>query len=299
MTSYSNRNSTGTVTVTQGSADVVGAGTNVLTDGVLQGDMFVHDNTQTVAFIDSITDDNHFAFDKPWKLANGVDQTFTIYRIEQLVRLGTAHKILLDVLSTLENFGGTLIATSGLPDNANGEDGNIRLDPVTGQLYNKDNGVWSLSANIKSVDGLDGMDGVDGKSNYQLWLEDGNVGTVADYLKTLQADAIHSIDGFFERLSAPIIPQNYPAGLALPAEFTATFFHAEILNGEVGSKCDITIMAGGVNYYGPVTVEHGSQNSASGAALAVIPKGLSPSVRIDKIVGNVHVVGVTLSGVLA
>lgn len=140
--------------------------------------------------------------------------------------------------------------------------------------------------------------GVKGDSNYQLWLDDGNVGTVADYLKMLQADAFHSIDGFFERLSAPIIPQNYPAGAALPSEFTATFFHAEILNGDTGSKCDITIMAVGRNYYGPVTVEHGSPNSASGVSLAVIPKGLSPSVRIDKIVGNVHVVGVTLSGVL-
>lgn len=46
------------------------------------------------------------------------------------------------------------------------------------------------------IDGIDGQDGADGKSAYQIWLEEGNVGTEQDFLDSLKgADGIDGKDG--------------------------------------------------------------------------------------------------------
>lgn len=46
------------------------------------------------------------------------------------------------------------------------------------------------------VDGQDGQDGEDGKSAYQIWLDEGNVGTEQDFLDSLKgADGIDGKDG--------------------------------------------------------------------------------------------------------
>ena len=41
---------------------------------------------------------------------------------------------------------------------------------------------------LKGADGAPGRDGADGKSNYELWLEEGNTGTTADFLESLKGD---------------------------------------------------------------------------------------------------------------
>ena len=49
---------------------------------------------------------------------------------------------------------------------------------------------------IDGQDGQDGQDGADGKSAYQIWLEEGNVGTEQDFLDSLKgADGRNGIDG--------------------------------------------------------------------------------------------------------
>lgn len=190
MSNYDNRNSQGTITLVQGNVNVVGIGTNFLTDGVLKGDMFVHDATQTVSFIDSVVDDNHLSFDKPWMLGGGSAQTFTIYRLEQLVRLGTTHKILLDVLSVLESFSGVLTATSGLPNSADGVDGDLKLDPATATFYSKDNGVWSSGAAVVGLPGADGADGADGVNG-----ADGDDGADGEYTTNVDGGHPDSVYG--------------------------------------------------------------------------------------------------------
>ena len=49
---------------------------------------------------------------------------------------------------------------------------------------------------IDGQDGQDGQDGADGKSAYQIWLEEGNVGTEQDFLDSLKGeDGINGKDG--------------------------------------------------------------------------------------------------------
>ena len=46
------------------------------------------------------------------------------------------------------------------------------------------------------TNGIDGQDGVDGKSAYQIWLDEGNVGTEQDFLDSLRGeDGINGKDG--------------------------------------------------------------------------------------------------------
>ena len=46
------------------------------------------------------------------------------------------------------------------------------------------------------IDGQDGQDGADGKSAYQIWLDEGNVGTEQDFLDSLRGeDGINGKDG--------------------------------------------------------------------------------------------------------
>lgn len=46
------------------------------------------------------------------------------------------------------------------------------------------------------TNGIDGQDGADGKSAYQIWLEEGNVGTEQDFLDSLRGeDGINGKDG--------------------------------------------------------------------------------------------------------
>ena len=42
-------------------------------------------------------------------------------------------------------------------------------------------------------DGKDGADGKDGKSAYEIWLDDGNVGTITDFLKSLKGKSAYEI----------------------------------------------------------------------------------------------------------
>ena len=43
-------------------------------------------------------------------------------------------------------------------------------------------------AGADGADGADGTDGADGKSAYQIWLDNGNVGTEQDFLDSLKGD---------------------------------------------------------------------------------------------------------------
>ncbi len=86
----------------------------------------------------------------------------------------------------------------GAPVNdGNAMEGDIYLDVLNGDLYKKTS-EWSKIMNLKGADGATGKDGIngkdgakgetgaDGKSAYQIWLDEGNVGTEQDFITSLK-----------------------------------------------------------------------------------------------------------------
>ena len=63
---------------------------------------------------------------------------------------------------------------------------------MEGTLQNENKLVGTLSSGNAIVGGLgtviarDGKDGVDGKSAYEIWLDEGNTGTEAEFLASLK-----------------------------------------------------------------------------------------------------------------
>ncbi len=68
---------------------------------------------------------------------------------------------------------GSLILTGeGKPEDTLGKDSDIYIDSKTGDLYQKENGTWTLVMNIKGEDGEDGSDGSngsDGQDGQTAW----------------------------------------------------------------------------------------------------------------------------------
>ncbi|TGE08262.1 Ig-like domain-containing protein [Hymenobacter fodinae] len=66
-----------------------------------------------------------------------------------------------------------------MPPNSLGADTDVYLNKETGYLYQKKAGSWAFLLPTK---------GADGKSAYQIWLDQGNVGTAAQFLATLNGE---------------------------------------------------------------------------------------------------------------
>ena len=65
---------------------------------------------------------------------------------------------------------GSLILTGeGKPEDTLGKDTDIYIDSKTGDLYQKENGTWSLVMNIKGEDGNDGSSGSSGQDGKTSW----------------------------------------------------------------------------------------------------------------------------------
>ncbi len=65
---------------------------------------------------------------------------------------------------------GSLILTGeGKPEDSLGKDSDIYIDSKTGDLYQKDNGTWSLVMNIKGEDGSSGSSGSNGQDGKTAW----------------------------------------------------------------------------------------------------------------------------------
>lgn len=77
------------------------------------------------------------------------------------------------------------------------DDAYVVLD--TGLLYIYDGATWSSGIPFKGdpgQDGADGTNGLDGKSAYQVWLDQGNTGTQAQFLASLEgADGTNGTNG--------------------------------------------------------------------------------------------------------
>ncbi|MCD8040291.1 MAG: leucine-rich repeat domain-containing protein [Clostridia bacterium] len=75
--------------------------------------------------------------------------------------------------------GSTWLTGSGVPDNENGNDGDLYLDTQSYDIYTKTEGAWSKIGNIKGADGNDGNDGNDGVGieSVELTATNGNVDT--------------------------------------------------------------------------------------------------------------------------
>lgn len=91
-------------------------------------------------------------------------------------------------------------------DGVDGKDGTNGIDGKDGQKGESAYELWLKEGNtgtleeylesLKGQDGVDGADGVNGKSAYQLWLDAGNSGTETDYLNSLKgADGQDGKDG--------------------------------------------------------------------------------------------------------
>ena len=65
---------------------------------------------------------------------------------------------------------GSLILTGeGKPEDTLGKDSDIYIDSKTGDLYQKENGTWTLVMNIKGEDGEDGSSGSSGSDGQTAW----------------------------------------------------------------------------------------------------------------------------------
>ena len=65
---------------------------------------------------------------------------------------------------------GSLILTGeGKPEDSLGKDTDIYIDSKTGDLYQKENGTWTLIMNIKGEDGSDGSSGSSGQDGKTSW----------------------------------------------------------------------------------------------------------------------------------
>ena len=108
---------------------------------------------------------------------------------------GTGGTAGVGIQSTVDNGDGTftLNYTDGTSFTTIDLTGNQGQDGLPGksayQLW-LDNGNTGTEAEFLSslvgTDGKDGKDGQDGKSAYQIWLDDGNVGNELDYLSDMQ-----------------------------------------------------------------------------------------------------------------
>ena len=58
--------------------------------------------------------------------------------------------------------GSLILHGEGKPADTLGKDTDVYIDSKTGDLYQKENGSWTLVMNIKGEDGQDGHDGSDG-----------------------------------------------------------------------------------------------------------------------------------------
>jgi len=98
--------------------------------------------------------------------------------------------------------GAQILSGTAAPLAAQGLDGDAFFNTVTGDFFLKAAGVWGAPTTLKGAPGytprkgidyfdgrtpVKGTDYSDGKSTYQLWLDAGNVGTLAQYLASIQA----------------------------------------------------------------------------------------------------------------
>lgn len=79
--------------------------------------------------------------------------------------------------------GREFLSYSGLPPNDQGKDGDTALDLTTGNYYRKLLGAWTATGQSAI-----GPQGPTGKNAYELWLDEGNQGTLADFFFAFKGD---------------------------------------------------------------------------------------------------------------
>ena len=85
---------------------------------------------------------------------------------------------------------GSLILTGeGKPEDSLGKDTDFYIDSKTGDLYQKENGTWSLVMNIKGEDGEDGSSGSSGSNGQTAW-SNTILPTVGGYVRTSKGSAL-------------------------------------------------------------------------------------------------------------
>lgn len=142
----------GTITLVQGSTNVVGLGTNWLVVGIREGDWLQDAVTGQLAIVDHVTSDTELTLIQPWAHVSGAGNAFAIVPQGDLTRAAESNTMIRKWLEG-QGVSGELGATVGLPDNADGEDGDGRLDYSTAQLYKKENGAWAIGATLKGANG--------------------------------------------------------------------------------------------------------------------------------------------------
>lgn len=134
--------------------------------------------------------------------------------------LRTVYGGIADALQFLEGLtrGSFIFSGEGEPDSVallepTPKDGDAYLDTVTGDLYLRVADDWGLKVVLRGKDGKDGKDGndgrtpvagvdfivkngVDGKSAYQVWLDQGNQGSPADFFNSFKGrDGVDGVIG--------------------------------------------------------------------------------------------------------
>ena len=79
--------------------------------------------------------------------------------------------------------GATWTMGTTAPNNADGKDGDLYMNVLTGDIYVKAEGAWQKVGNLR------GSQGDPGKSAYEVWLDNGHEGTEADFLAWLKGNS--------------------------------------------------------------------------------------------------------------
>lgn len=94
-----------------------------------------------------------------------------------------------DVLNKLGELNATKWHSGDIdPTSDLGREGDFYINIVTKEFFKNTNGQWETKGDLRGQDGLDGLDGADGqigKSAYEVWVDNGNTGTVTDFLNAI------------------------------------------------------------------------------------------------------------------
>lgn len=159
----------GTITLTSGSATVTGSGTafggdvsginaDATPTEVTSGLLIVPGTAPHVAIVQSAQSDTQLTLTSNWTGSTVSGAAYSIIPLGDVMNISATQQLLRQILKLIEQTQGAFAATDGAPSNADGSDGDFRIDinsPYA--LYYKEGGTWSTDGDISGPAGLDGV----------------------------------------------------------------------------------------------------------------------------------------------
>lgn len=142
--------STGTVAIAANATSVVGTGSNWTGQNAMSGDLLVCAG-QTI-IIQDVTDATHLAIDAWPFAAVTAGATYKIYKVSPLRFVGALSAQAVDDMVTALNTSGFYVFVGSdetVPDPSLGDDDQYALKATTGQIWQKEGGVWNFVGTFK------------------------------------------------------------------------------------------------------------------------------------------------------